>query len=153
MSSFKTFSNYLEEGSKGTCYAFAANARIITIWKQCVGPRISKQTFPEQLKEGILIVTVSDDSWKKQLDLMKKELIEKMSGFKHMKKLADIKFKVGSVAETSSVKKSRKRKASVPDDIREAASGIKDEPLREQVMKIAAEYIRRAEEKIIEKNT
>jgi len=63
----------------------------ILIWKDVVGETIAKNTEPEEVKHGTLIVKVSTPVWKNELMFKKKEILEKLNNVLGKKVIKDIK--------------------------------------------------------------
>ncbi len=49
------------------------------VWKDAVGEIINENTILENIEKDRLIIVVSDDSWRQELSLRKKEIISKIN--------------------------------------------------------------------------
>ena len=67
--------------------------KVINIWKEAVGPIISKNTKPLSITHGVLIVEVLKHTWKQELQFQKTEIIKKINTKLNNKILKEIRFK------------------------------------------------------------
>lgn len=67
-------------------------------WTALVGPTISQNATPAVIKEGMLIVNVSNAPWMQQLQFLKTEIMDKLNNAVGSETIKDIRFKIGPVA-------------------------------------------------------
>ncbi|MEE9167826.1 MAG: DUF721 domain-containing protein [Candidatus Neomarinimicrobiota bacterium] len=65
--------------------------KAVILWNDVVGEPISKNTIPEEVKQGTLIVRVSTPVWRNELIFKKQEIIEKLNRALGRKIIKDIK--------------------------------------------------------------
>ncbi len=61
-------------------------------WAEVVGARIAQETEPMRIEKGVLVVKVKSSVWRNELNLRKREIIERLNtaiGRQHVK---DIRF-------------------------------------------------------------
>ena len=65
----------------------------LKIWGETVGNKISKNTEPMSVKNGILVIKTTNPVWKQELQIQKTEIIKKLN--KRLKKniIKEIRFK------------------------------------------------------------
>ncbi len=56
-----------------------AEAACVALWKQAVGEGLSGHALPIQLREQKLTVAVEDEIWKRQLELMRGQLLSRLT--------------------------------------------------------------------------
>ena len=67
--------------------------KALKIWGKTVGNKISKNTEPMSVKNGILVIKTTNSVWKQELQIQKTEIIKKLN--KKLKKniIKEIRFK------------------------------------------------------------
>ncbi|NLM45741.1 MAG: DUF721 domain-containing protein [Firmicutes bacterium] len=70
---------------------------LIDSWPEAAGDYIAAKTQAFAMKEGTLLVRVSDSVWAQHLALQKRELIKKLNRLQRTRMLKDIRFLVGTV--------------------------------------------------------
>ena len=67
--------------------------KALKLWGEIVGNKISKNTEPESVKNGVLVIKTINSVWKQELQIQKTEIIEKLN--KRLKKniIKEIRFK------------------------------------------------------------
>ena len=78
--------------------------RLKTVWDQTVGPMISAQTVPVQIKDGTLFVRVSTSVWMHQLQFLKQDIVEKFSAAWPGEPVARLHFTIGRVSTVNAAK-------------------------------------------------
>ena len=65
----------------------------LKIWGETVGNKISKNTEPMSVKNGILVIKTTNSVWKQELQIQKTEIIKRLN--KRLKKniIKEIRFK------------------------------------------------------------
>ncbi len=64
----------------------------IVYWEKVVGDRIAQMTTAIRIKQGILFVHVKTSTWRNELTLRKKEIIDKLNIIIGVDVVKDIKF-------------------------------------------------------------
>tara|TARA_B110000438_G_C15739512_1_gene617815 strand:+ start:440 stop:715 length:276 start_codon:yes stop_codon:yes gene_type:complete len=65
----------------------------LKIWKETVGGSISKNTEPISVKNGILIIKVSNPAWRQELQIQKTEIIKRLNNKLNKNIIKEIGFK------------------------------------------------------------
>ena len=67
--------------------------KALKLWGETVGNKISKNTEPESVKNGVLVIKAINSVWKQELQIQKTEIIKKLN--KRLKKniIKEIRFK------------------------------------------------------------
>ena len=65
----------------------------LKIWGETVGNKISKNTEPMSVKNGVLVIKTTNSVWKQELQIQKTEIIKRLN--KRLKKniIKEIRFK------------------------------------------------------------
>lgn len=64
----------------------------IHIWNEVVGEAVAKNTTPDRVEHGVLIVKVSSPTWRQELFFQKNEIIKKLNTKIEKKVIRDIRF-------------------------------------------------------------
>ena len=64
----------------------------VVYWEQVVGERIAQVTTATRIQQGMLFVHVKTSTWRNELTLRKKEIIDKLNGIVGVNVVKDIKF-------------------------------------------------------------
>ena len=64
----------------------------VVYWENIVGNRIAQMTTATRIVQGVLFVHVNTSTWRNELTLRKKEIIEKLNGVLGTTIVKDIKF-------------------------------------------------------------
>ncbi len=154
MSEFTSFSDLMVQGLKGSHFSIGRQATLMGIWTKCTGSRISENTFPLSFQNNILTIVVADNTWKKQLELLKEELIMKLSqNYRKFENLADIKFRIGEIAVNKKhIETQEEECPPIPDELTESFSSIDDDNLRNRFTKISKVYLSKNRERSDKKN-
>jgi predicted nucleic acid-binding Zn ribbon protein len=65
---------------------------VITGWETIVGEKIAKVTTPKKVVNGVLFVEVRTGSWRTELSMRKREILDKIHRHVGKKILQDIRF-------------------------------------------------------------
>lgn len=114
------------------------------IWKEATGDLISQVSMPIHFEEGVLTVNVRDTIWVNELNLLKKEIINRINENLGKERLNDIRYRVGIVKFKENIEhyvnffnlgevRLTKEDLSM---IENAVSIIEDEELREKFRKL-----------------
>jgi len=63
---------------------------VVTVWPDIVGPHIASVTEVKSIRNGVLVVRVSNPAWRQELLLRKKELIGTINTKLHPNAVRDI---------------------------------------------------------------
>lgn len=58
---------------------YSSHLKISRVWKECAGETIAFLTTPGSLKDGVLNVSVHDQTWLSEIGFLKGELINRLS--------------------------------------------------------------------------
>jgi len=61
-------------------------------WKEIVGTTIAKNTEPDRVEHGVMVVKVSSPTWRQELYFQKKEIIQKINKTIGKNVIRDIRF-------------------------------------------------------------
>lgn len=64
-------------------------------WKQIVGPAIASKTEPSHIRGKTLIVSVKNSVWMNELELQKKNLLNKINSLNTESPVEEIRFRIG----------------------------------------------------------
>jgi len=64
----------------------------VVFWEKVVGERIAQMTKATRILQGILFVQVKTSTWRNELTLRKKEIIDKLNSEIGVETVKDIKF-------------------------------------------------------------
>ena len=64
----------------------------VVCWESVVGERIAKMTTATRILQGVLFVHVQTSTWRNELKLRKKEIIDKLNAVIGIDMVKDIKF-------------------------------------------------------------
>jgi len=65
--------------SKYRIHGNVQESRAVQAWPQIVGDRIAERCWPYHIREGVLLVAVSNSSWLHQLSFMKEDIVAKIN--------------------------------------------------------------------------
>ena len=82
--------------SDGTLPFNADDASIWKVWEEAVGPTVAKNAWPSWIKNGRLIVKVSDPIWLQELKFVEEDIREKLNRRLGRTAVEKIEFKIGS---------------------------------------------------------
>ncbi len=68
-------------------------SRAIVVWPKAVGPKISAVTEPERVEDGKLFVRVESPTWRMELILIKRQIIDRVNREIGSQVISDIIFK------------------------------------------------------------
>jgi len=112
---------------------------VFAVWDACVGEAVAAHAQPESIRQGRLLVTVSDPAWSHQLQFLKDDLKQKLNRLLGRAVVGEIRFRVGQIkpkpepAAAPANPRPVLLEARVLNAIEEAVAPIKDEELRETV--------------------
>ena len=65
----------------------------LKLWGEIVGNKISKNTEPKSVKNGILVIKTTNPVWKQELQIQKTEIIKKLNNRLKKNIIKEIRFK------------------------------------------------------------
>ena len=91
--SIKTIGSAMDEliGSLGIQKKLQEYGAVL-YWEQAVGERIAARTTATRITQGVLFVHVQTSTWRNELTLRKKEIIDKLNLLVGIEAVKDIKF-------------------------------------------------------------
>lgn len=129
-----------------------AEAACIAAWRHAVGEGLNSHAVPIQLQNHLLVVVVADNIWKKQLELMRSQLLFRLNSVLGQALVKSIEFRV----DPKTLAKARRPQAGeskgkrldykIPVELVSAAAGIEDVELRRAFLGAATSCVRRLEE-------
>ena len=66
--------------------------KALNIWNDIVGKNVAKNTEPDRVEHGVIIVKVSSPTWRQELYFQKKEIIQKINNTIGKNVIRDIRF-------------------------------------------------------------
>ncbi len=66
--------------------------KALSIWNEIVGKTVAKNTKPDRVEHGVIIVKVSSPTWRQELFFQKKEIIQKINNTIGKNVIRDIRF-------------------------------------------------------------
>ncbi len=121
---------------------------VFAAWRVAAGPALSNTCRPVRLHRKNLTLAVIDETWKKQMGSMSRELIHRVNSILDQQVVTFLEFRVDASQILPARRASVDPFADVreaPADLQEAASGIKDENLRSLFLRVAMKSIQRGE--------
>ena len=67
--------------------------KALKIWGKIVGNKISKNTEPMSVKNGILVIKTTNPVWKQELQIQKTEIVKRLNNRLKKNIIKEIKFK------------------------------------------------------------
>lgn len=74
-----------------------ADLRLLSLWDRAVGPRVAAQTFPQEIRRGILQVRVSSSVWMHQLQFLKEDILRKLQEVMGSDAVKGFRFSIGEI--------------------------------------------------------
>ncbi|MFC1786377.1 DciA family protein [Candidatus Neomarinimicrobiota bacterium] len=69
-----------------------AQNNALNIWNEIVGETVAKNTEPDRVEHGVIIIKVSSPTWRQELYFQKKEIIQKINNKIGKNVIRDIRF-------------------------------------------------------------
>lgn len=69
-----------------------AQNKALNIWNETVGDKVAKNTEPDRVEHGVMIVKVSSPTWRQELYFQKNEIIDKINKTIGKSVIRDIRF-------------------------------------------------------------
>jgi len=122
------------------------DAFVFAAWKSVAGGQVSDRTEPLAVEEKRLIIAVADKTWKRNLETLASQLLFKLNALLGKPLVNLIEFRIAPEA----VKRAENddvdlgpEKVPLPVELSVSARKIRDEALRETVLKAAANCLAR----------
>ena len=77
--------------------------KAIKIWDKIVGPKISNNTEPISIKNGVIIIKTNNSVWRQELQFQKQKIIKKLNQKLKKKIIREIIFKWTHNKKTTSI--------------------------------------------------
>ena len=69
-----------------------AQNNALNIWGETVGEKVAKNTEPDRVEHGVMIIKVSSPTWRQELYFQKNEIIKKINNKIGKNVIRDIRF-------------------------------------------------------------
>ena len=69
-----------------------AQNNALNIWNEVVGEKVAKNTEPDRVEHGVIIIKVSSPTWRQELYFQKNEIIKKINNKIGKNVIRDIRF-------------------------------------------------------------
>ncbi len=69
-----------------------AQNKALNMWDEIVGDNVARNTKPDRVEHGVIIVKVSSPTWRQELYFQKNEIIEKINNTIGKRVIRDIRF-------------------------------------------------------------
>ncbi len=69
-----------------------AQNKALNNWNEIVGDRVARNTQPDRVEHGVIIVKVSSSTWRQELYFQKKEILQKINNTIGKNVIRDIRF-------------------------------------------------------------
>ena len=66
---------------------------VLTSWQFVVGEQVAKVTVPERIENGVLFVSVATASWRAELTMRRKEILERINKVAGKDSVKEIRFR------------------------------------------------------------
>jgi hypothetical protein len=131
----------------------AADLRLLAFWDRAVGPQVAAQTYPQDIRRGILQVRVSSSVWMHQLQFLKEDILRKLRDVMGSDEVKGLRFSIGEIPRPAaapkreappreilgtSLLKARDRRL-----IDESLAVVEDPELRELLKRVMTKDLRR----------
>ncbi|MGV8080841.1 MAG: DciA family protein [Syntrophales bacterium] len=74
-----------------------ADLRLLSFWDRAVGPQVAAQTYPQEIRRGILLVRVSSSVWMHQLQFLKEDILRKLQDVMGSDTVKGFRFSIGEI--------------------------------------------------------
>jgi len=71
--------------------------RLLSLWDRAVGPQVAAQTYPQDIRRGILQVRVSSSVWMHQLQFLKEDILRKLRDVMGNDTVSGLRFSIGEI--------------------------------------------------------
>jgi len=115
----------------------------LALWDQAVGEALAKKTKPLRLYRSTLIITVPSQAWRKELHLLRTEIVTKMNENAGFRLIHDVEFRVDpnfTILPSAPTQPDLKTTAEALDLPTET---ISDQALRRSLIAAASSYLNR----------
>lgn len=116
---------------------------VLGLWKEVVGKKIDRHTYPLSLKNGKLFVRVDNSGWLVQLTYLKDKIIAEFNEKEGGKPIKDIYFRLGEIKKSTKgktkkplpIKRVKLEKAEL-DKIERNLKGVKDKAIHQILRRV-----------------
>ncbi len=132
---------------------FANEAVVFAAWRKIVGESLGNHAVPFKLIKKKLFVAVTDNNWRRQIEDLSSQMIFKLNSALGSSLVTFIEFKIDAEIvenarqrtgiETSAAEANAIAKKEITSGLRQAATAIADEKLRESFLRAAGSGLAR----------
>jgi len=115
----------------------------LALWEQAVGEALAKNTKPLRLYRSTLIVIVPSQAWRKELHLMRTEIVTKINENAGFRLIQDIEFRVDLNFTILPVALPQADSKSTTEPLDLPIESIPDQGLRDSLIAAASSYLQR----------
>jgi hypothetical protein len=115
----------------------------LALWEQAVGEALAKNTKPLRLYRSTLIVIVPSQAWRKELHLMRTEIVTKINENAGFRLIQDIEFRVDLNFAILPVALPEADSKSTTEPLDLPIESISDQGLRDRLIAAASSYLQR----------
>lgn len=117
-------------------------------WKDIFSEPLSEYTYPKEIKEGILYVTVTSHAWLNELRLLKEDFLTKLIPYE----IRDVEFKFGKIfpSRQKNIKDEKINKISKQQEqwISNIIEKVEDEEIKILLKNLMEKHLKKMNEKI-----
>jgi hypothetical protein len=126
-------------------------AFVFAAWRRVAGAQLTERTEPLALDEKRLVVAVSDNTWRRNLESLAGQLVFRLNATLGRPLVDFIEFRIDEPAVEAALSRKAEPTADadsteLPTEISDSAAAIKDEQLRKAVLNAAANCLSRNKE-------
>src|SRR5687767_4980480 len=123
-------------------------AFVFAAWRRVAGAQLTERTEPLALDEKRLVVAVSDNTWRRNLESLAGQLVFRLNATLGRPLVDFIEFRIDEPAVETALSRKAEPTADadsteLPTEISDSAAAIKDEQLRKAVLNAAANCLSR----------
>lgn len=128
-------------------------AVVFAVWKTAAGPELARRAVPVEFADGLLVIAVPDEAWRRNLESLSGQLLYKLNSAFDRPAVRRIEFTVDEAAvsiradagSANVAEKSAKAALkNVPQEVKRAAAAIEDKALRRAFLLAAGGCLGRA---------
>ncbi len=110
-------------------------------WAKIFEDPIRKHTYPKDIKENILLVSVNSSAWLNELIMLKEEFLKKLSPYG----IRDVNFKFGRVFRKEFSKMTKRETKKISDEqkdwINDILKGVKNDEIKGMMHNLMTKYL------------
>lgn len=115
----------------------------LALWSQAVGEALAKKTKPLRLYRSTLIILVPSQAWRKELHLLRTEIVVKMNENAGFRLIQDIEFRVDLNLTDLPSTPDQPGSETTAEPLDLPTEAIPDQGLRHSLMAAASSYLKR----------